>query len=111
MGAASEHRGNMAIRNELLSDCYTSVRRSYLSQLEQSIRNHTETEESLKAEIARARALIARLRAEKAVLKNEQAAFVRCITDAKKHPLIVKDAKRKYAVCLVSAKLRNAKLI
>ena len=117
MGAASEHRGNRAIRRQIeeeqANDPHLSCRQTIRSlQAENDgLRQVARENKTLAAELAKARGLIERLRAENAVLKDEKRRFVATVDACKRHITIAGNASRKYAIALVKSQLHKARLI
>ena len=117
MGAASEHRGNRAIRRQIeeeqANDPHLSCRQTIRSlQAENDgLRQIARENKALAAELAKAKGLIERLRAENVVLKGEKWRFIATVDAWKRHITIVGNASKKYAVALVKLQLEKARLI
>lgn len=62
-------------------------------------------------ELERAQALIARLRAENAVLKDEKKCILSCIDDIKRHISIAGNTHKKWAVTFVKTQLQKRFLL
>ena len=120
MGAGARQRGDRAIRQRIADEAAesVSVERAYLSGLcsqvvryekaaEEAKRRADTTEEDLR----RAKALIARLRAENEALKAEKRRFISTVDAAKRHISIAGNTQKKWAVTLVKAQLKKARLI
>ena len=67
--------------------------------------------ESDSRELVRARALIARLRAENEVLRDEKRRFAGTVESVKRHISIAGNPSKKWAVMLVKKHLEKAKLL
>lgn len=62
-------------------------------------------------ELERAQALIARLRAENAVLKYEKKCILSCIDDIKRHICIAGNTHKKWAVTFVKTQIKKRFLL
>lgn len=120
MGAGARQRGDRAIRQRIADEATETVcvERAYLSGLCSQVARYEKAADDAKrrADIAegyrrRADALIARLRAENAVLKAERRRFIGTVDAAKRHISIAGNAQKKWAVTLVKAQLEKARLI
>lgn len=67
--------------------------------------------ESDSKDLARAKALIARLRAENEALKAEKKLFVSVVDSTRRHISVAGNSHKKWAVLLVKKRLEKARLI
>lgn len=120
MGAAKERRGDNAIRQEgadyanktvSVTNAYLSGLFDQLSRWEKSAEENKAHAEKIEHDLSRANALISRLRAENAVLKDEKRKFIQVVEGTKRHISVAGNAHKKWAVTLVKARLVSAKLI
>lgn len=117
MGAASEHRGNRAIRRQIeeeqASDPHLSCRQaiSHLQAENDRVRQAVRENETLAAELTKAKGLIDRLRAENTVLKDEKRRVAATVEACKRHITVAGNASKKYAVALVKSQLEKARLL
>ena len=119
MGAGAAQRGSRVIRRQLEDEQnrVVQVRASHLSDLasraslaEDQAGAYKMEFENTARELARAKNLIARLRAENTTLKQERKEMIEVVQATKRHPMCAKRLV-KYGVALVGAKLRNARLL
>ena len=117
MGARKEARDAKYMRDELAreqeADPHSSCLRIEAQMQDKIFRLEEKLQESeaLKAELMKAKGLIARLRAENQVLRDEKKLFLRTVDNCKRHIAISGNAARKYAVCLVKSQLEKARLL
>ena len=120
MGAGATQRGDNAIRQGLADEASRTVTvdQGYLNGLYAQVARHeaaaTDSKNALariKSELARATALVARLRAENQVLKDEKTRFMSVVDSTRRHISIAGDTKKKWAVSLVKSQLEKARLI
>lgn len=96
----------IALETQMLEDGWY-VKGSRLKEFEQGMRDLEKT----KAELQKAQRLIALLRAENQVLKDEKSRFISTVDACKHHISISGNLAKKYAVCLVKSQLEKARLI
>lgn len=116
----SRQRGDRVIRQRFTDEAAetVSVERAYLSGLCSQVARYEKAAEDAKRradtaeeDLCRAKALIARLRAENEVLKAEKRRFIGTVDATKRHISIAGNAHKKWAVTLVKAQLEKARLI
>jgi hypothetical protein len=120
MGAGARQRGDRVIRQRFTDEAAetVNVERAYLSGLYSQVARYEKAAEAAKRradtaeeDLRRAKALIARLRAENEVLKSEKRLFIGVVDAAKRHIAIAGNTHKKWAVTLVKAQLEKARLI
>jgi hypothetical protein len=109
MGAAAGQRGAKVIREQIESEGQEliTVRRDHLDDLTAEITRLS----SAQSDLRRAKALIARLKAENQVLRDEKRKFMEVVVATRRHISIAGNAQKKWAVGLVRAELEKARLI
>ena len=120
MGAGARQRGDRVIRQRIADEATetVNVERAYLSGLytqvsrfESAADDAARRAEAAEEDLRRAKALIARLRAENEVLKSEKRRFIGTVDATKRHISVAGNAQKKWAVTLVKAQLEKARLI
>lgn len=120
MGAGASQRGDRVIRQRIADEAAETVivERAYLNGLYSQVARYEKAAEEAKRradsaeeDLRRAKALIARLRAENEALKSEKRRFVVTVDAARRHILIAGNAHKKWAVTFVKAQLEKARLI
>lgn len=120
MGAAKEQRDAQAMSTRIDSALQeqVSVSRSYISSITSDSERHRMKSEQVQAraeaaetDLARARAMIARLQAELVLMREERKNVMNVVRATRHHIAISGNTSRKYAIGLVEKRLREARLI
>jgi hypothetical protein len=109
MGAGAGQRGAKVIREQIEAEGQEliTVRRDHLDSLTAEITRLSSTQTDLR----RARALIARLRSENQVLRDEKRKFLAVVAATRRHISIAGNTQKQWVVGLVKSQLEKARLI
>lgn len=120
MGAAAGQRGDRVIRQRIADEAsvLVTVQQRHLNDLcaratrfEDAAKDAKSLAHSAAEDLRRAKALIARLRAENAALKAEKRSVVGVLDACKRHISVAGNPHKKWAVTFVKSQLMKARLL